>query len=131
MFAKLCRQIFLPLQKRFTIYCKWICIFNIHKQVSFHLQFSIHSNIGDVAKVLQGILLASRSTVFSPDGMIRLWAHEGQRVFSDRFLWTNTIDEQRFRDILAANMTESMQKDWFDSWPLTIAVVAHFPHHIN
>ena len=102
-----------------------------YTQVSFHLQFSIHSNIRDVAKVLQGILLASRSTVFSPDGMIRLWAHEGQRVFSDRFLWTNTIDEQRFRDILAANMTESMQKDWFDSWPLTIAVVAHFPHHIT
>ena len=64
---------------------------------------------------MQGILLASRSTVFSPDAMIRLWVHECQRVFSDRFLRTKTNDEQRFRDILTAKMTESMQKDWLDS----------------
>eukprot|EP01036_Dinobryon_divergens_P034737 gene34737-44924_t len=75
---------------------------------TFHYLF----NIRDVAKVMQGILLACRSTVYSPDGMIRLWAHECQRVFSDRFLRTITNYEQRFRDILTATMTESMQKDW-------------------
>ena len=62
---------------------------------------------------MQGVLMAGRSTVFSPEGMIRLWVHECQRVFSDRFLRTKSNDEQRFRDILAAKMTESFQKDWY------------------
>jgi len=65
-----------------------------------------------VAKVMQGILMASRKTVFSPEGMIRLWVHECQRVFSDRFVRTKTNDEMKFVDILTAKMTESMQKDW-------------------
>lgn len=75
--------------------------------------FSFHySNIRDVAKVMQGLLMASRATVFSPESMIRLWAHECQRVFSDRFLRTKSNDEGKFRDILVAKMQESMQKDW-------------------
>jgi dynein heavy chain len=70
------------------------------------------SNIRDVAKVIQGVLMADRATVFSPESMIRLWAHECQRVFSDRFIRSKTNDETRFRDILVAKMTESMSKDW-------------------
>lgn len=70
------------------------------------------SNIRDVAKVVQGVLMASRSSVFSPEGMIRLWAHECQRVFSDRFLRTKSNDEQKFISILTVRMTESFQKDW-------------------
>ena len=65
-----------------------------------------------MAKVIQGVLMADRATVFSPEGMIRLWAHECQRVFSDRFLRTKSNDEVRFRDILVAKMNESMSKDW-------------------
>lgn len=65
-----------------------------------------------MAKVTQGMLLASRATIFSPEGMLRLWAHECQRVFSDRFLQTKSNDELKFRDILAAKMHESMGKDW-------------------
>jgi dynein heavy chain len=56
--------------------------------------------------------MASRSTVFSPEGMLRLWVHECQRVFADRFLRTKSNDEQRFRDMLGVKMQESMQKDW-------------------
>ena len=94
-----------------------IATLNVYKAVSndflvtpekFHYLF----NIRDVAKVIQGILMATRSTVYSPEGMVRLWVHECQRVFGDRFVRTKTNDEQKFREILAAKMTESMQKDW-------------------
>jgi len=66
-----------------------------------------------VAKVMQGVLMSERSTVFSPEGMIRLWTHECQRVFSDRFLRTKSNDEARFKDILIAKMNENMGgKEW-------------------
>jgi dynein heavy chain len=90
---------------------------NVYKAVSsdflatpekFHYLF----NIRDVAKVIQGILMAKKSTVYSPEGMARLWVHECQRVFADRFVRTKTNDEQKFRDLLAQKMTETMQKDW-------------------
>lgn len=74
---------------------------------------SVNSNIRDVAKVMQGVLMSERSTVFSPEGMIRLWTHECQRVFSDRFLRTKSNDEARFKDILIAKMNENMGgKEW-------------------
>ena len=56
--------------------------------------------------------MASNRTIYSPEGMLRLWVHECQRVFSDRFIRTKSNDEQKFVDILTAKMTESMQKDW-------------------
>jgi dynein heavy chain len=70
------------------------------------------SNIRDVAKVIQGVLMASRATIFTPEGMIRLWIHECQRVFSDRFVRTKSNDEQKFRDILAQKVQENLQKDF-------------------
>ena len=90
---------------------------NVYKSVSsdflatpekFHYLF----NIRDVAKVIQGILMCSRATIYSPEGMLRLWAHECQRVFSDRFIRSKFNDEAKFRDILIAKMTECLQKDW-------------------
>lgn len=74
----------------------------------FHYLF----NIRDVAKVIQGILLASRKTVYSPEGMLRLWVHECQRIFSDRFVRTKSNDEGKFKEILTLKMTETFQKDW-------------------
>lgn len=74
----------------------------------FHYIF----NIRDVAKVVQGVLMANRGTIFTPEAMIRLWAHESQRVFSDRFLRTKSQDEEKFVTILTAKMTECFQKDW-------------------
>ncbi|CAM9180031.1 unnamed protein product [Ectocarpus fasciculatus] len=90
---------------------------NVYKAVStdflatpekFHYLF----NIRDVAKVIQGVLMATKATVYSPESMIRLWVHECQRVFADRFVRTKSNDEQKFRDILALKMNEVMQKDW-------------------
>ncbi len=74
----------------------------------FHYIF----NIRDVAKVIQGVLLAGRATIFSPEGMMRLWVHECQRVFSDRFLRTKSQDEQKFREILMTKLNENLGKDW-------------------
>lgn len=94
-----------------------IATLNVYKTLSndflvtpekFHYLF----NIRDVAKVIQGILMATRLTVYSPEAMVRLWIHECQRVFADRFVRTKSNDDQKFRDILAAKMTECMQKDW-------------------
>jgi len=94
-----------------------IATLNVYKAVSndflvtpekFHYLF----NIRDVAKVMQGILMATRATVYTAEGMLRLWVHECQRVFADRFVRTKSNDEQKFRDILGAKMQESMAKDW-------------------
>ena len=56
--------------------------------------------------------MASRATVFPPEAMLRLWVHECQRVFADRFVRSKSNDEQKFREILAQKMTENLQKDW-------------------
>jgi dynein heavy chain len=94
-----------------------IATLNLYKAVSsdflvtpekFHYLF----NIRDVAKVMQGILMCTRATVYTPESMVRLWVHECQRVFADRFVRTKSNDEQKFRDMIASKMTESMQKDW-------------------
>jgi len=94
-----------------------VATLNVYKAVSsdflatpekFHYLF----NIRDVAKVMQGILLAKRSTVYSSEGMLRLWVHECQRVFADRFVRTKSNDEEKFRAILAAKLSETFQKDW-------------------
>ena len=74
----------------------------------FHYMF----NLRDVAKVIQGILMGNKQTVYSVDCMLRLWVHECQRVFSDRFVRSKTNDEQKFIDILTAKMTETFQADW-------------------
>ena len=99
------------------MFCKFF--FHFHVFFRFFIDFIILtlfflfcSNIRDVAKVIQGVLMATRATVFTPEAMIRLWVHECQRVFSDRFVRTKSNDEQKFRDILALKMTESLQKDW-------------------
>ena len=90
---------------------------NVYKTVSaeflatpqkFHYLF----NLRDVAKVVQGILMANKQSVYSVDGMLRLWVHECQRVFSDRFVRGKSNDEQKFVDILTAKMTETFQGDW-------------------
>ena len=94
-----------------------IATLNVYKAVcndflatpeKFHYLF----NIRDVAKVIQGILMASSQTVYTAEGTLRLWAHECQRVFSDRFIRTKSNDEEKFRAILAQKLQETFQKDW-------------------
>lgn len=95
-----------------------IATLNVYKAVStdflatpekFHYLF----NIRDVAKVVQGILMCNRRSVYSPESMIRLWVHECQRVFADRFIRTSkSNDELKFKEILMSKMSESLSKDW-------------------
>ena len=56
--------------------------------------------------------MATKSTVYSSEAMIRLWVHECQRVFSDRLIRSKSNDETKFREILIAKMTENLSKDW-------------------
>lgn len=94
-----------------------VATLNVYKAVSIEFlqtpeKFHYLFNIRDVAKVMQGILMSSRASVYTPDGMLRLWIHELQRVFSDRFVRTKSNDEQKFRDIVTQKLTETFQKDW-------------------
>ena len=73
----------------------------------FHYLF----NLRDVAKVMQGILMAGPATIDTPDAMCRLWVHECQRVFADRFVRSKTNDEQRFFDILLDKMNAHLGKE--------------------
>jgi dynein heavy chain len=89
---------------------------NVYKAVSMDFlatpeKFHYLFNIRDVAKVIQGILMASRNTVHTPERMLRLWVHECQRVFADRFVRTKSNDEQKFLTILGVKMQECLQKD--------------------
>lgn len=47
-----------------------------------HYSFSLR----DIAKIVQGVLLANSLTIKNPDDLIQLWAHEVLRVLSDRFI---------------------------------------------
>ena len=73
----------------------------------FHYLF----NLRDVAKVIQGVLMASPHTVDTSERMLRLWVHECQRVFMDRFVRTKTNDEKKFMDVMTSQMNAVFQKD--------------------
>ena len=92
---------------------------NVYKAVSLDFlatpeKFHYLFNMRDVAKVTQGIMLATRSTVYTVEGMLRLWAHECQRCFADRFVRNSAkvSDEVKFCEILRLKMNETFQKDW-------------------
>eukprot|EP01035_Chromulina_nebulosa_P017108 gene17108-22622_t len=87
---------------------KAVCIEFLATPEKFHYLF----NLRDVAKVIQGILMGSRKSIYTPEGMLRLWIHECQRVFSDRFISSKSNDENKFRELLAMKISENLQKDW-------------------
>jgi dynein heavy chain len=43
-------------------------------------------NLRDVSKVAQGLCAASKRDYAQPVHVVRLWAHENVRVFSDRLI---------------------------------------------
>ena len=53
-------------------------------------------NLRDVSKVFQGLVLVKQATLSSPEVVIKLWAHEFQRVFEDRLI--NETDRLFIRD---------------------------------
>ena len=56
--------------------------------------------------------MCNRKNVDTADTMVRLWVHECQRVFADRFVRTKTQDEQKFKDILVKHLSENLSRDW-------------------
>jgi dynein heavy chain len=57
-------------------------------------------NLRDVMRVAQGLLQADHSYIDSREYMLRLWAHECTRSFSDRFVQDTSKDEETFIEIL-------------------------------
>lgn len=58
--------------------------------------------------------MATRSTIGGgAESVIRLWVHESQRVFADRFIRTKSNDDARFREILSSKLKEHLGgKEW-------------------
>lgn len=64
-------------------------------------------NLRDLAKVIQGVCLSRSDNYFAPDKFVRLWVHEGFRVFGDRLIddsdvssflsWVTEIAEDKFK----------------------------------
>ena len=73
-----------------------------------HYQF----NLRDVAKVVQGVLQAETKYFDTSDSMLRLWVHECQRVFSDRFVLDHTNDPTVFIEVLTAQLKATFEADW-------------------
>ncbi|CAM9519888.1 unnamed protein product [Discosporangium mesarthrocarpum] len=71
-------------------------------------------NMRDVAKVIEGFMQASPITVDTREAAIRLWSHECQRVFSDRFVEDAADDEGRFREVLGTQLKAIFDCDWSD-----------------
>ena len=55
-------------------------------------------NLRDVSKVFQGISKASPKAIKTENDMIKLWAHECLRVFSDRLI--SESDNEKFQELL-------------------------------
>ena len=67
-------------------------------------------NMRDIAKVVQGLLMADKHFYDSKQMFLRLWTHECQRVISDRFLDQPDLD--RFRSIVDGQLAEQFQESW-------------------
>jgi dynein heavy chain, axonemal len=67
-------------------------------------------NLRDVSKVFQGISRASPKAIRTENDMIKLWAHECLRVFSDRLI--SEADHAKFYELLKEQVKEKFKKDW-------------------
>ncbi|CAM9353290.1 unnamed protein product [Choristocarpus tenellus] len=71
-------------------------------------------NMRDMAKVIEGCMQASPITVDTRQVAIRLWSHECQRVFADRFVQDSTNDEGRFREVINTQLKAIFETEWSD-----------------
>ncbi|TGZ66460.1 hypothetical protein CRM22_005313 [Opisthorchis felineus] len=55
-------------------------------------------NLRDISKIFQGLLRASKSQIETRTSMLRLWIHEGLRVFADRLI--NDKDRTSYVDLV-------------------------------
>jgi len=64
-------------------------------------------NLREISKVIQGVLMADKRRTTSREDLARLWAHECQRVFSDRLI--NDQDRAWFLDETKNQMKEHLK----------------------
>ena len=69
-------------------------------------------NLRDVASVIQGVLQCSPKKVKEPNDVVRIWAHEMSRVFSDRF--TDQDDLKYFEGLLKTTVDEKFGVNFHD-----------------
>jgi len=67
-------------------------------------------NLRDVSKVFQGITKASPKSIRAENDMVKLWAHECQRVFQDRLI--SEEDRNAFDYMLKDIVKEKYKRDW-------------------
>ena len=63
-----------------------------------------------MSKVFQGISKASPKAIKTENDMIKLWAHECLRVFSDRLI--SDADNVKFQELLKDQIKDKFKKDW-------------------
>ncbi len=92
--------------------------------VKFHYLF----NLRDLSNVFQGLLFSTNECINTPTDIVRLWAHETQRVYLDKLADGKDID-----------VFEKMQKDYmkksFDDIPESEAkrkplIYRHFAKYV-
>ena len=92
--------------------------------VKFHYLF----NLRDLSNVFQGLLFSTNECINTPTDIVRLWAHETQRVYLDKLADGKDID-----------VFEKMQKDYmkksFDDIPESEAmrkplIYCHFAKYV-
>jgi dynein heavy chain len=75
-------------------------------------------NLRDLSKVFQGVLMIKPKFLNDLDSLIRLWCHEGSRVFRDRLIndsdrtWFNNAVLEQLHETL--NMKQYQLKDFVD-----------------
>jgi len=67
-------------------------------------------NLRDISRVFEGVLQMDRNFYDSKDGVIRLWAHEVLRVFSDRLI--NEPDREAMHKIVSERLEQRFGTAW-------------------
>jgi len=81
-------------------------------------------NLRDVAKVFQGLSLATPLAIKDEGSMVRLWIHECQRVFQDRLI--SYEDQDLFISLLKDVLTTVFHKRWDDVVKVSPILFASF-----
>ncbi|CAF1051829.1 unnamed protein product, partial [Rotaria magnacalcarata] len=71
--------------------------------IKFHYFF----NLRDLSNIVQGMLFASTQNILNPQDLIRLYLHEAERTYSDKFI--NQDDIELFNKILRESIRKSFE----------------------
>jgi dynein heavy chain len=81
-------------------------------------------NLRDLAKVVQGVMSASKKCLAEEDTLIKLWIHECQRIFWDRL--TDDQDKNWFVELQKKMLQQHFKKDWDKLVPQGTVVFVDF-----